>query len=171
MSDLNTDANDPVSQDAYAASMRAIVQPVGLVTAAQGEKWGGLTAVTICSATMDPPTLVVCVKHQSSVAEMIAESGAYAVNFLSESQASIARQFSDHGAISTRQFSVGHWFSAVTGAPLLKDSISAFDCEVVNVVRSNSHTLFLGRVVSTTSHGGDALMYKGGYFRRLSVGD
>ena len=164
MNDLKNDAREAVSQDAYVAGMRTVVQPVGLVTAAQGEQWDGLVAVTICSATMQPPTLVVCVKHEVSVARMIADTGCFAVSFLSEVQAPIARHFSDRSTTASTRFSAGAWCRSVTGAPLLQKSVSAFDCELVQVVRCGSHSLFMGRVVSTLTHGGDALLYGGGYF-------
>ena len=171
MDNVLTNKAETVSTEAYLAGMRAIVQPVGLVTAACGGQRDGVTAVTVCSATMEPPTLLVSIKQDSAVAQIIARCEAFGVSFLADTQARMARRFSDAGAAGEMLFDEGKWLAAVTGAPLLDGAVSAFDCRLVDVFTCGGHSLFLGRVVSMISNEGEGLLYGDGYFRRLASKD
>ena len=171
MSNVRADNSETVSTEAYLAGMRAIVQPVGLVTAACGTDRDGVTAVTVCSATMNPPTLLVSIKQESAVALMVARSQAFGVSFLADTQARMARRFSDREAKEETLFSEGNWRTAITGSPLLDGAVSAFDCRLVEVFSCGGHSLFLGRVVSMSSNEGEGLLYGDGYFRRLASKD
>lgn len=168
---LRADISDTVSTEAYLAGMRAIVQPVGLVTAAHGGQRDGVTAVTVCSATMQPPTLLVSIKQETAVAQMVARSEAFGVSFLADTQARMARRFSEREAESTALFSEGKWLTGVTGSPLLDGAVSAFDCRLVEVFSCGGHSLFLGRVVSMITNDGEGLLYGDGFFRRLASKD
>ena len=171
MDKVLADIPETVSTELYLAGMRAIVQPVGLVTAALGKQRDGVTAVTVCSATMEPPTLLVSVKQDSPVARMVARSEAFGVSFLADTQARMARRFSGMEGGDASLFSEGTWLTAVTGAPLLEGAVSAFDCRVVEVFSCGGHSLFLGRVVSMVINEGEGLLYGDGYFRRLAGKD
>jgi flavin reductase len=166
-----TNKAETVSTEAYLAGMRAIVQPVGLVTAACGGERDGVTAVTVCSATMEPPTLLISIKQDSAVAQIITRCEAFGVSFLADTQARMARRFSDAGNTGEKLFSEGKWLTAATGAPLLDGAVSAFDCRLVDVFACGGHSLFLGRVVSMISNEGEGLLYGDGYFRRLASKD
>ncbi len=167
MDNVPADIAETVSTEVYLAGMRAIVQPVGLVTAASGAERDGVTAVTVCSATMQPPTLLVSIKQGSAVAQMVARSEAFGVSFLADTQARMARRFSNMEVEGAALFSEGNWLTAVTGSPLLDGAVSAFDCRLVDVFSCGGHSLFLGRVVSMVTSEGDGLLYGDGYFRRL----
>lgn len=152
------------------AGLRTLVHPVALVTVAQGERRDGQTAVTICSATMDPPTLLICIRQDSDMTEMINAVQAFAVSFLKDTQASIARQFSSEGGerISSDD---SRWHSDVTGAPMLKSAVTAFECRLSQQISCGSHSIFFGRVVSMVTNEADGLLYGDGFFRRLAVKD
>ncbi len=171
MENVPTDIPETVSTEAYLAGMRTIVQPVGLVTTACGGQRDGVTAVTVCSATMQPPTLLVSIKQDTAVARMVARCEAFGVSFLADTQARMARRFSDSGAQGEMLFDEGNWLAAVTGSPLLEGAVSAFDCRLVDVVTCGGHSLFLGRVVSMISNEGEGLLYGDGFFRRLASKD
>ena len=171
MKNVQAESPETVSPEAYLAGMRAIVQPVGLVTAASGTERDGVTAVTVCSATMEPPTLLVSIKQNSPVALLVARSQAFGVSFLADTQARLARRFSSMEAEGTGLFDEGDWHTAITGAPLLGGAVSAFDCRLAEVFSCGGHSLFLGRVVSMITNEGEGLLYGDGYFRRLASKD
>lgn len=163
-----TEKSNHVRAEAYLAGLQSIVQPVGLVTAAFEGRRDGLTAVTVCSATMEPPTLLVSIKQEAAVAQMVSQSEAFGVNFLADTQSRVARQFSNIEARNSALFSEGRWHTAVTGSPLLEGAVSAFDCCLVEAFSCGGHSLFLGRVVSMTTNDGEGLLYGDGFFRRLA---
>jgi flavin reductase len=165
------DMVETFSKEDYLAGMRAIVQPVGLVTAAFRGERDGVTAVTVCSATMDPPTLLVSIKKGSAIVGMVTRSQAFGVSFLADTQARMARRFSNMEAESSTLFSEGNWLTAATGSPLLDGAVSAFDCRLSEVLSCGGHSLLLGRVVSMVTNEGEGLLYGDGYFRRLASKD
>jgi flavin reductase (DIM6/NTAB) family NADH-FMN oxidoreductase RutF len=164
------DLKDGISTATYLAGLRSLVQPVALVTVARDGRRDGQTAVTICSATMDPPTLLVCIRQDVAMTDMILDAQAFGVSFLADTQAGVARQFSSDGD-GRIDSADDRWQSDVTGAPLLKSAVSAFDCELAQVMPYGSHSLFLGRVVSMKTTEGEGLLYGDGYFRRLAAKD
>ena len=164
------DQKKTISSETFLAGLRGLVQPVGLITAAGNGQRGGQTAVTISSATMDPPTMLVCIRQEVAVTELIKSSQAFAISFLADTQASIARQFSKEGS-SAITAEDDRWYSAKTGAPMLKSALSSFECELTQVLPCGSHSLFFGRVVSMMTNDGDGLLYGDGFFRRLAAKD
>jgi flavin reductase len=157
-----------VTPDLFKFVMRHVTSPVAIVAVQNGDKRGGLTATAICSVTADPPTLLVCINRKSTTGVLIANCGAFSVNFLGEDQTSLARLFSSPKLGSEERFAAGIWKRSVTGAPILKGAICSFDCRVSEAVVSGTHQIFFGRVVAAETAGGDPLLYRDGYFRRIA---
>lgn len=157
-----------VSTDLFKAVMRQVTSPVAVIAAQIGERRAGLTATAVCSATADPPTLLVCINQTASAGLLIAEARAFSVNFLSDEQTELARLFSTPGLNSDARFAGGSWSGTPTGAPMLHGAIGAFDCRVIETVPCGSHQIFLGRVVAAVARDGDPLLYRDGFFRRIA---
>lgn len=157
-----------ISTDLFRFVMRQVASPVSVIAAQVGERRGGLTATAVCSATADPPTILVCINRTASAGILIAEAAAFSVNFLSDEQTALARLFSTPGLESDVRFAGGTWTRAVTGAPLLRGAVGAFDCRVVETVPCGSHQIFLGRVVAAEARDGDPLLYRDGFFRKIA---
>ena len=160
----------PGMEEDFKNGMRRLAGAVHLVTTSDGAEHQGLTATAVCSLTVDPPTLVVCVNRSASAHDAIVSNGVFAVNVLSRQQQDLAQLFSDTTAIEKR-FQVGEWSSLVTGAPVLLGSLCNFDCRLQESVQQSTHTLFIGSVVGVTRSDENApLMYfDGGYATISSV--
>jgi len=158
-----------VSADDFRAAMRQIASPVAIITTAHGGQRAGLTATAICSATADPPTILVCVNQNARTEAFIAASSRLVVNFLSEDQHEIARLFSTSKLDAEKRFAVGEWIEAATGAPVLKGSLASFDCSVDSIMICGTHSIYLSRVEAVASNDGSPLLYRDGYFRRLGT--
>ena len=54
---------------------------------------------------------------------------------------------------------------APSGAPLLRDSLAAFDCEVEDVIERHTHAIVIGRVrrVASRQQGGALVYWRGAY--------
>jgi flavin reductase len=157
-----------VSPDLFKFAMRHVTSPVAIVAAQKGDKRGGLTATAICSVTADPPTVLICINRTSSAGALIAECGAFSVNYLADEQTVLARLFSTPRLSNEARFAAGHWKRSVTGAPILKGAICSFDCRVTEAVDSGTHQIFFGQVVAAEVGAGSPLLYRDGYFRRIA---
>lgn len=156
-----------VSEAEYRLAMRRVISPVAVVTSADGGERNGLTVTAICSASTEPPTLLVCVNDEARALSLIQSSGRFAVNFLSEEQSELARVFSTRGLAGETRFQLGSWTTLATGSPVLSDCVSAFDCEMTRIIPCGTHQVILGRVVALSSADDNTLLYRDGFFRRI----
>lgn len=157
-----------VDEGEFKTAMRQVACSVAVITARSGKHVNGLTATAVCSVSASPPVLLVCVNKGASAEAIIAESGSFAVNFLTEEQHRIARLFSTSKLSSDERFAEGRWQSRTTGAPVLEGALASFDCLVEDCVPSGTHNVYFGRVVTTASLDQEGLIYRDGSFRRLA---
>ncbi|WP_370206236.1 flavin reductase family protein [Pararhodobacter marinus] len=160
---------DAVSVDDYKTAMRHVVSPVVVVTWLHDGKPEGLTITAICSATTEPPTLVVCLRGDKPAAERMRAAGRFGVNFLSDEQPDIARRFSSNPGHDGEAFDPGLWTITPGGVPLLDRAVSRFDCVIEQAFEQGSHVVFLGRVTDLAMAPGASLLYRDGFFRRLGT--
>jgi flavin reductase (DIM6/NTAB) family NADH-FMN oxidoreductase RutF len=166
---MNLRANGSVTDNEFKAVMRQVVSSVAIVTARAGKVRNGLTATAACSVSAEPPTMLICVNRRATAESIIAESGAFAINFLTQDQHQIARLFSTSKLGAEERFAEGQWESLVTGAPVLDGAVAAFDCQVEECHASGTHHIYIGRVVAAASLDQHALLYRDGSFRRLAA--
>ena len=164
----NPPDTDTVSPVEYKHAMRRVVSSVAVVTTQSQTERDGLTATAICSATSMPPTILVCVNRKASALHLIQSSGIFAVNFLSDAHSSLARAFSTRGLSGETRMGAGTWTKFVTGAPVLPDALSSFDCVLEKSMACGAHEVLFGRVVAVACTEDSALLYRDGFFRRVA---
>jgi flavin reductase (DIM6/NTAB) family NADH-FMN oxidoreductase RutF len=152
----------------YKAAMRRVVSPVAIVTWRHAGARAGMTVTAICSATTDPPTLVVCLRNDRPAAAQIRGAGTLCVNFLSDEQAEIARRFSASAGGAEGAFDPALWEVGSLGDPALGAAISSFDCHVARSFDEGAHCVILAPVAALRIGAGSGLLYRDGFLRRLS---
>lgn len=160
-----------VGADDHRCGMRNLAAAVNIITARDGDSRFGLTATAVCSVTADPPRLVVFVNKKVAASEAILKSGALCVNVLSAEQEHEARVFAGmvEGVHGEARFEHGQWRDLLTGAPVLANALTSFDCRVIKVFDESTHHAFLCEVLATgESQGGEPLLYLNGAFRRIA---
>lgn len=151
----------------YKTAMRHVVSPVAVVTWRHGGARAGMTLTAICSATTDPPTLVVCLRKDRPAAAQIRASGTLCVNFLSDEQAEIARRFSASAGGGERAFDPALWAPGSLGDPALAGAISSLDCRVARSLDEGAHCVIFAPVAALRVGAGSGLLYRDGFLRRL----
>lgn len=158
--------------EAFREALQKVASAVSIVTTAHGGQDFGLTvsSTAICAATSAPPTLIVSVNASSPLIAPLRASRVMAVNFASEDQHELARQFIEVTPGGAEIFSPAIWTRHVTGAPVLGGAVACMDCRIVDIIPHGAHLIFLGRVVAVTSTDMGGLLYRGGLLRRLDSG-
>jgi len=107
----------------------------------------GLTCSALCSVSMDPPLLLLCVNGGSGALRAIRDSNGFVVNFLREGRDWLSQLFASP---SPDKFSQVTWRrSAATGLPwLAEDTIAHADCRLVSDVEAGDHAILIGLLVS-----------------------
>lgn len=151
--------------DDFRDMMAAFPTGVSVVTARSGgtaRPWG-MTCSSLCSLSVDPPTLLACLSTGSPTLRAVRDSGAFAVNLLHGGAEWVAALFAS-GAPD--RFDRVAWRpSALTRSPALVEAAHAVaDCTVERTHPAGDHVIVVGTVRAVTHLDHDsALLY--GYRR------
>ncbi|MBZ4322693.1 flavin reductase family protein [Streptomyces huiliensis] len=168
---------DGVTAEEFRAALARLAAGVVLVTAhdpddgPRGEDVG-MTATAFLSVSLDPPLVMVSVRNDSRMEELLARQPLWAVSLLAESQRQIAGRFAMKGRLSDRLLfeDLPHDRGELSGSPLVRGALAVLECRTEQRVVAGDHTLFIGRVLkaaaSTTESG--PLTYFRGRYRHLS---
>lgn len=128
-------------------AMSLLTSAVSVITTAGLTGRYGFTASAVCSVTDTPPTLLVCMNQASSSHVHFVENKVLSVNVLSAQHQHISTAFSSRLSPEER-FKHGVWTELESGAPVLKDALVNFDCEIEQVQAVGTHTIFICRIVA-----------------------
>jgi flavin reductase (DIM6/NTAB) family NADH-FMN oxidoreductase RutF len=141
---LSTSA-DP---DTVRAALRRAISGVTVVTTEhEGRPWG-LTVSAFTPVCIEPPTVLVCVSSRTVTGAAIGAGGRFAVNLLSQDQLYVAQRcaragrpkYLDDDVVTPTEL------PARVAAPVLRDSLVTFDCEVTEARPVGSHLVLFGAV-------------------------
>jgi flavin reductase (DIM6/NTAB) family NADH-FMN oxidoreductase RutF len=124
----------------------------------------GLTANAVCSVSLTPPLLLICVDKSAESHPALQRSRLFAVNVLALDHEDLSRRFAVSGG--DKFVDVPHR-AGITGAPLLEGVLATAECRVVAVHDAGDHTIYIGEVEHVDATGGDPLLFFRGQYRRL----
>jgi len=134
---------------------------VVLVTGMSAEGPAGFTCQSFFSLSLDPPLVAIAPGKSSTSWPKVAESGAFCVNVLAQSQEPLAWTFSNRGG---DKFAGVGWTPAANGAPRLNGSLAWIDCRVLHVHEAGDHWLVVAQVEDLeTGEGVPLVFYRGGF--------
>ena len=73
---------NPVDAEIFKAGMRCLASGVTIITTIHDGQRAGLTATAVCSLSVDPPQLLVCVSHKAEAHDIIHRGSVLCVNLL-----------------------------------------------------------------------------------------
>ncbi|WP_051357106.1 flavin reductase family protein [Azorhizobium doebereinerae] len=155
---------------AYRGAMRKLAGAVSILTLGEGEARTGLTATSVTSLSVDPPTLIICVNRNASARALLLEERRFAINVLRPHHEALADQFAGrNGEKGPERYKGADWTRLETGAPVLADALAAFDCHLEETIERHSHIIVLGRVAAARiTEDAEPLLYWAGGYRTLS---
>lgn len=147
-----TGASDRVPDDAeghltddFRNAMRRLSAGVAIVCSSGEAGWVGLTATSVSSLSMDPPSLLVCINRNSSLRPALTVGNPFSVSLLARQHIEVSKVFGG-AAFGADRFRVGDWEGRAIGVPVLKDAIAQIESVVDLEVEYGSHTIIIGRV-------------------------
>jgi flavin reductase (DIM6/NTAB) family NADH-FMN oxidoreductase RutF len=128
------------------AAMARFPTGVAIITsmADDGRPWG-MTCSSLCSVTLSPPTLLVCLRESSPTLAALLEHGGFAVNLLHDGAKTTAELFAS-GAPD--RFDSVRWSTsgAAAGPHLVDDAHMIVDCDLRRADVVGDHTVVYGEV-------------------------
>lgn len=118
-----------------------------VVTSAEGEEQGAMTANWIAQVSFEPRMLAVSFEKDAHTLELTRKSGVFAVNVLESGARELAAEFG-RAAAKVGDKLAGHPYTKGNmGAPILQEALSAVECRVVLDNPTGDHVFIVGEVV------------------------
>lgn len=145
--------------DCFRSAMRNFPATVSILTAHVDGRDHGMTATAVCSVSMQPPSLMVCLGKQTLLHDMLLEGSKFAVNVLGADDQDMSNAFSG-GVPPEERFNVGGWTRDASGLMVLDRAPAVLVCRRKAAMPFGSHTLFIGEVQSAlTDQSAATLVY------------
>jgi flavin reductase (DIM6/NTAB) family NADH-FMN oxidoreductase RutF len=140
-----------VSSADFSGAMRHLAGGVSVITVGRGGDISGMTATSVSSLSVDPPSLIVCINRSSSSWPLLKRHGFFGVNILNADQLDVAERFTGKAGLKgADRFAGAEWTTRASGVPLLVGALAAIDCEVEDIVERHSHAIVIGRARDIT---------------------
>jgi flavin reductase (DIM6/NTAB) family NADH-FMN oxidoreductase RutF len=175
MSPNHTEAT-VATPDEFRAALSQLAAGVALVTVHDPEEGAdgadaGMTATSFLSVSLEPPLVLVSVREDSRMDEILARTDHWAVSLLGEEHRALASRFAMKGRLSDRLLfaDTPHTRGELTGAPLVDGALATVECRTEQRIPAGDHTLVIGRVLQARvpAPAGQPLMYFRGGYRQL----
>lgn len=130
---------------AFRAVMRRYAATVTIVTASDGRRRHGITATSVTSLSLDPPSLLVCINRTTLLHDILLSARRFCVNVLSREQSALSVAFS--GALAPEaRFAVGAWDRSPDGIDFLGDAHARLFCRRVAMLPFGTHAIVIGEI-------------------------
>ena len=153
---------DPVKKE-FLQAMRGITSTVTVISAKDGENKQAMTATSVVSLSLVPPTVLVCINHEATIHNIMKEGLGFCINILSVGQEGLA----DVCSVKEREeqrFLEGSW-SEFEGIPYNEESQSNMFCNCIKTIEHTTHTIYLGEIIKVFNQGSfKPLLYKDGNY-------
>ena len=161
---------DSVLETCFRDAMRRTASGVAVLTTDGPAGRAGVTVSTLCSLSMEPPSVIACVHRESRALPTIIQNGAFVANVLAQGQRRVAESFAGQiPEFLNDRFAAGTWSSLTTGAPALVGALANFDCKIAQMFDYGSHRMLVGQVVDVGVGSDVPLIYCDRSFQQLAA--
>ncbi|MET7305084.1 flavin reductase family protein [Embleya sp. NPDC005575] len=148
---------------------------VVLITAVEGDPDDGgpvddvgMTATAFMSVSLDPSLVLISLRREARMRDVLDEQPLWAVSLLSQSQRHVAGRFAIPGRISDRLMfaDIPHRRGPISGAALVGGALATLECRTHDVVEAGDHILYVGEVLTVelpSPEGPPLLHFRGRY--------
>ena len=131
--------------NSIAALFQRLTQGVYVVGVAHGEARNAFTAAWVMQVSFDPLLLALSINPQHTSYALLKQGGAFSVNVLKKGQLELAAHYGQSARAD--KMAATTWTAGRTGAPLLRECLAWFECQLVSEHLAGDHILALGKVI------------------------
>jgi flavin reductase (DIM6/NTAB) family NADH-FMN oxidoreductase RutF len=155
----------PIERDELRRVMGHFATGVTIITTHDGDqRHYGLTANAVCSLSLTPPRILVCVDKRAESHGVFERSRSFVVNVLTRAQESLSRRFAVSGG---DKFTEVPYRTGRTGCAILEGALAHIECRLVEVLEGGDHTIYVGEVESAHADEGEPLLFFRGQYAQL----
>ncbi|MCS0494320.1 flavin reductase family protein [Ancylobacter mangrovi] len=131
---------------------------------------GGVTVSSLCSLSMEPPSVLFCLNKGSRMLPTLLGNGVFAANILAHDQHRVADSFAGLiPELREDRFKVAEWDRLHTGSPILRGALCRFDCRIAGVFEFGTHHIIAGEVMALESTERKPLVYSNRGYHKLQA--
>ncbi|TGD75254.1 flavin reductase [Mangrovimicrobium sediminis] len=125
----------------------------------------GLTANSFASVSLEPPLVLWSLQNNSEVYDAFASPRYYAINVLASEHMALSNRYAKKG---DHRLDPAHIRFGRHGAPVLRDALVSFECELHATHDGGDHVIIVGRIRDMlTRPTGEPLLFYCGAYREL----
>ena len=158
-----------MDHDIYRSLIGRFATGVTVVTTNVGGRLHGMTANAVCSLSLDPLQLLVCVDRASNCYMQIRDAEVFGISILAADQEGISNVFAQsreptEGSLLGVEYRLGR-----LGAPLIENALGHLECRIAERVPGGDHIIVIGDVVAgEVVRDAEPLLFYGGRYERLA---
>jgi flavin reductase (DIM6/NTAB) family NADH-FMN oxidoreductase RutF len=135
--------------EAIAGLFTSLDSELWLVTAAAGNRRGGLIATCVKPASIVPalPRVLIGLARQHHTWELVEASGAFGLHLLGDEHLDLVWRFGLHSGRELDKLAEVSTQTGVTGCPLLTDALGRLECRVEARLDMGDRTLYVAEVL------------------------
>lgn len=137
-----------VEADIFKAVMGQWPSGVTVITTVDEDGPAGMTASSFSSVSLDPPLVSICVARPLGMHARLEKADKFAVNILSKESVELGQRFAGMLRDVTDRFAGIEVTTAITGAPILANTLGWVDCRTWAKYDGGDHTIFVGEVLA-----------------------
>lgn len=136
-----------VTKDEFRRCMSEFATGVTVVTTLDdADQVHGMSANSFTSICLEPPTVLVCVAHNTNTYGYLGKRGRFGINVLSSDQEALGKYFARKPEDRHGDVEYEYTITPDTGVPALKGALVFFGCQVVDSHVYGDHTVYIGEV-------------------------
>ncbi len=163
--DLETEPRTDLGPDRLKQAFAAVPTGVSVITTAGPDGPRGMTASAVCSVSVDPLLVLVCIDNRSETLRGILQNRTFAINVLRESHASVSTAFASRTPAADKFSMVDYRLE--NGSAVLDDALVCVTCDLYDTTPGGDHTIVVGSVTGIEVRAGEPLVRHAGRYRRL----
>jgi len=147
---INETLLPPIDAKSFWQTLAERATGITIVTAHGDDGPAGLLGLSAAHVTANPPTILISIDKKTTALGAILSRRHFAVNYLPAGAEAVADAFSGKAGVSgADRFLDGQWDTLVTGAPVFKNALGAFDCVVDDVIQRGDISIVIGIAVAS----------------------
>ncbi|MFE6778449.1 flavin reductase family protein [Streptomyces sp. NPDC057702] len=150
----------------FRAVMRHLPTGVSILTTTGPTGPHGMTVSAVMSLSLNPPTAVAAVRHESNTYAILRNASTFVLNFLAADQEEVALLFARSKPERDPFEQVAWQPSPLTGDPMLAGTVAALECRLEQRIPVADHSLVVGGMAGSHIHQPDVgpLVFNRGAF-------
>jgi len=161
-----TQSTSTLDSDTFRDVISNLITAVSIISTQRGDERFGVTASSVTSLSLSPASILVCLNQRLAIADVISETGVFAVNILGEEHGDLAKQFSQN---HEDKFRGTNLTTGDLGNPILSDALAHLECRLVERKDFATHAIFIAQIESASYRDGSPLAYWRSSFGNFGV--